>query len=133
MQQVVHGRVHGGEPGLDLVQNVQAARVVRNPPPQQAHVERHRDEVVADFVGDVRRHPAQVGQAVFPGKLAILDLQFVGQPADFLAQRLVRVLQLHRRRMPRGENRLQIGAGIQRHGLGKEVSLGHGFAPNSRT
>ena len=54
-----------------------------NAPPQQAQVERHGDEVVADFVGDVRGHLSQLGQAVFPRQLPVLLLQFVGQLLHF--------------------------------------------------
>ena len=69
------------EASLDLVQHVEAAAIVRHPPPQQAQVQRDGDQVVADLVGNVRGHPAQIGQAVLPGQLAVLDLELLGQPA----------------------------------------------------
>ena len=42
---------------------------------------------------DVRCHLPQIGQTILPCEFAILDLQFVRQPLDFLAQCLVRLLQ----------------------------------------
>ena len=67
---------------------------------KQAQVERDGHEVVADFVGHVRGHLAQVGQAVLPGQFAVLDLQLVGQLLHLLAQGLVRLLQPQRGRVP---------------------------------
>ena len=82
--------------------------IVVDPPPQQAQVELHRHQAVAHLVGHVRRHLAQIGQAIFAGQLAVFRFQLVRQPADFAPQRFVRVLQAVGRLVPGGQNRLQV-------------------------
>ena len=51
--------------GSDIVQHIAGCRESStDPPPQQAQIQRDRHQVVADFVGDVRGHLPQVGQAI---------------------------------------------------------------------
>ncbi len=124
VQQVVDHHVQGGEAGGDLVQHVEAAAVAGDPPPQQAQVERHGHEVVAHLVGDVRGHLAQVGQAVLPRQLAVLRLQLPGQLLHLGAERLVRLLQPHRGRVPGGQHRLQVGLLVQFERVGGILQVG---------
>ena len=113
MQQIVDHHVHGPETGADFLQHFEAFRVAAHAAAEHAQVERDRHQVVAHFVGHVRSHLAQVGQAVLAGQLAVLDLQFGGELLDLVAQRFVRLLQPQRGRVPGRQDRLQIGAGVQ--------------------
>ena len=104
VQQVVDHHVHRPETGVDLFQHVQPFGVAGQPAAEHAQIERYRHEVVADFVGHVRRHLTEVGQAVLAGQLAVLDLQFVGELLDLVAQRGMRLFQADGGRVPGGQD-----------------------------
>ena len=53
----------------------------------------------------VRRHAAEVGQAILSRQLAIFFFEFVGQPRHLVLQRGMRLLEPQRRIVPRRENR----------------------------
>ena len=126
VQQIVDHHVHGAEPGADFLQHVEAFRVAAHPAAEHAQVERDRHQVVPHFMGHVRGHLAQVGQAVLAGQLAVLDFQFGGELLDLVAQRVVRLLQPQRGRVPGRQDRLQIGAGIQARRINGNHGLAHG-------
>ena len=76
-------------------------------------------------MGHVRGHLSQIGQAVLAGQLAVLDLQFGGELPDLVAQGIVRLLQAKCRRVPSGQDRLQIGAGIKCRWIDGNNELAH--------
>ena len=108
VQQVADGRFQGREAGHDFVEHIEAAAIVVDSPPEQAEIQLHRHEAVADLVGDVRRHLPQVSEPIFAGQLAVLRFQLVGQTANLGLQRLVRMLQAVGRFVPGCQHRLQV-------------------------
>ena len=60
-------------------------------------------------MGHVGRHLAEVGQPVLARQFAVLDLQFIGQPAHFAPQRFVGLLQSIGADVPGIQHRLQVG------------------------
>src|SRR5262245_1233335 len=108
MQEVAHGCFQRREAGRNLIEDVQAASVALNSPPQQTEIELHGDEAVADLVRDMRSHLPEVSEAVFAGELTILDVELVGQTANLGRKGLVSVLKAIGGFVPGRENRLEI-------------------------
>ena len=113
------------KPAVILSRIERLLAIAGNPPPQEAQIQRDGHQIVADLVGDVRCHLPQIGQAILPRQLAILDFQFVRQPLDFLAQGFVRLLQAQRGVVPSRQHGLQAGGSIERFRIQVGMHFGH--------
>ena len=75
----------------------------------------HTIDLLLYFMGDVRRHLTEIGEAVLASQFAVLLLEFLGQAAHFAAQRLMRLFQADGRRLPGMQDPRQVRAVVFAH------------------
>src|SRR5262249_25782098 len=88
VQQIADGGLQARKTCHDFVEHIQAASVVVDSASQEAEIELHRDQAVANLVSDVRGHLSQIGQTVLARQLPVFDVQLVRQTADLGGERL---------------------------------------------